>query len=138
MRGLTGDQLLRRPVRLRGIDLGRAVDLILDRGARRVVGFEVRCGDEEHRFLAWPAARLEDGHIDVRSPLVLLDRDELAFYTERGRTLSALRRDEQVLDVVLSPGGEVVELVVRGPDGPERASAALLGSPASAWSPRLP
>lgn len=138
MRGLRGEELLRRRVRLRGIELGHAVDLILDPELRRVVGFDVRCGDDAHRFLAWPAATYEGGGIEVPSSLVLLDEKELAFYTKRGRTLRALRRDEHLLDVVVDAKGEVVELVVAGEHGPERVSAALLGSPASAWSPRLP
>jgi hypothetical protein len=136
--GVTGDELLRRRVRLRGIDLGRAVDLILAPDGRRVVGFDVRCGDSEHRFLAWPAAILREGHIDVSSVLVMLDEEELAFYTARGTGLLALRRQGRVLDVVVGRGGEIVELVVQGEAGPERVSAALLGSRPSEWSARMP
>ena len=59
MRGLHGQDLLRRPVRLRGIQLGRAVDLILDAAGTRVVGFDVLCGDGTHRFLPLSAAEAQ-------------------------------------------------------------------------------
>lgn len=84
-------QVLNLPVCLRGIQLGRATDLILDRDRRRVLGIEVRCGDEARRFLPFAVARVEDGAIAISSTLVLLDRAELAFYTERGSTFTALR-----------------------------------------------
>ncbi len=106
VRGLTGEQLLRRPVRVRGIQLGRAVDMILDAGAHRVLGFDVLCGDGEHRFLPISAAEAQPGEITVRSSLTLLDRAELAFYRERGTTLSALRTEDPS-DVVLGDGGVV-------------------------------
>ena len=61
-------------------ELGRAVDLILDESARRVLGFDVLCGDGEHRFLPLAAAEAAPGQIAVRSALTLLDPDELAFY----------------------------------------------------------
>ena len=99
--GLTGEELLEQPVRLRGIQLGRAVDLILDADARRVLGFDVLCGDGTHRFLPYAAAEPQPGQIAVSSALMLLDTDELDFYRERGTTLSrwrAERRQELVLD----------------------------------------
>ena len=83
--------LLRLPVRLHGIELGRPVDLILDRDRRRALGLELLCGDAERRFLPLAAAKLRDDGIEIRSPLVMLERAELAFYTERGSTLAALR-----------------------------------------------
>ena len=52
MREITGDELLALPVRLHGIQLGRPVDLLLDRDAQRIVGLDVLCGDEVHRFLS--------------------------------------------------------------------------------------
>jgi hypothetical protein len=105
MRGLHGQDLLRRPVRLRGIQLGRAVDLILDAAGTRVVGFDVLCGDGAHRFLPLSAAEAQLDQIEVRSALSLLDTAELAFYRERGTTLAALRLEE-VDDGVLGAGGE--------------------------------
>jgi hypothetical protein len=91
MGGLTGDELLQRPVRLRGIQLGRAVDVILDATGRRVIGFDVLCGDGEHRFLPIAAADTHPDEIAVTSSLTLLGGDELSFYRERGTTLTALR-----------------------------------------------
>ena len=91
MEGLRGEELLHRPVRLRGISLGRAVDLILDEAGERVLGFDVLCGDGEHRFLPIAAAEPAPGHIAVRSALTLLDSEELAFYRQRGTSLTALR-----------------------------------------------
>jgi hypothetical protein len=112
MRGLHGQELLRRPVRLRGIELGRAVDLILDPTGQRVVGFEVLCGDGAHRFLPLSAAEPHADQIAVRSSLTLLDAGELAFYRERGTTLTALQVDE-LEDVVLGDDGRVAARLPR-------------------------
>ena len=51
MRGLKGEELLRLPVCFNGIELGRPVDVLLDRQASRAVGLEVVCGNDERRFL---------------------------------------------------------------------------------------
>ena len=88
------------PVRLHGIELGRAVELIVDLDVRRVLGFEVRCGDDAHRFLPLAAARVHDGEIATGSSLTLLD--ELAFYRARGHGLAALCGAR-----VANAGGEV-------------------------------
>ena len=106
MRGLTGDELLRLPVRVRGIQLGRPVDLILDAAGRRVLGFDVLCGDGEHRFLPIAATETQPDQIAVRSSLTLLDDAELAFYRERGTTLTELRAKDPA-DVVLDADGVV-------------------------------
>jgi hypothetical protein len=110
MRGLSGQQLLRRPVRLRGIELGRAFDLVLDPVGERVLGFDVLCGDGAHRFLPISAAEARPGEITIRSPLTLLDPAQLAFYREHGTTLTELRA-AAVEDVVLADDGVVAELV---------------------------
>ena len=107
--GFKGEVLLQQPVRLRGIQLGRAVDLILDADARRVLGFDVLCGDGTHRFLPYAAADPQRDQIVVRSSLLLLDEEELDFYRERGTTLSrwqAERREQLVLDAdgAVAPG----------------------------------
>jgi hypothetical protein len=109
MRGVRGQELLRRPVRVRGIELGRAFDLILDPSGERVIGFDVMCGDGRHRFLPFSAAEAGNAEISVRSSLTLLDPGELAFYRERGTTLTALR--EELDDVVLDRDGGVAERV---------------------------
>jgi PRC-barrel domain len=84
---VNGVELLNKRVLTGGIELGRVVDVILDESGERPVGFDVRCGDGTHRFLPFPTARLAAGHLEVDSPLVLLERAELEFYRERGRAL---------------------------------------------------
>src|SRR5205823_4825245 len=101
-------------------------------------------GDGADRFLPLAATRVHDGEIAIASPLTLLD--EIAFYRARGTKLGRLRGGVvagaagvlgQLRDVVFGAGGEIVELVVGGPDGelrvrpgadvraaPRRASAA--------------
>jgi hypothetical protein len=143
MRELSGDALLALAVRLHGVHLGRPVDLLLDRDGERVVGIDVLCGDEAHRFLPLPTAAVGDDAIAIHSPLVLMEEDELDFYRARTFRLSALRgravhRDGREVgklrDVVLRNGGELVAAILdsgrRLPfDGtlrfaPERRSAA--------------
>jgi hypothetical protein len=143
MKELSGDVLLGRAVRLHGVHLGRPVDLLLDREAERVVGMDVLCGDEVHRFLPLPTAAVGDDAIAIHSPLVLLEEDELDFYRARTFKLSSLRgravqrdgRDVGKLrDVVLHTDGRLVAAILengrRVPfDGtlrfaPERRSAA--------------
>jgi len=119
--------VLALPVRMHGIGLGRSVDLILDVDVRRVLGFEVRCGDDTHRFLPLAAARVHEDKIAIGSPLTLLD--ELAFYRARGHGLGALRgarvanaRGElgTLQDVVFDTAGAIHELVVAGAAGERR------------------
>ena len=98
MRGLQAEQLLRRPVVVRGIRLGRIADVIFDPGGTRVVGFDVLCGDELHRFLPFPAAVVSREALEIESALTLLDGDELEFYRRHGVSLAAAAelRDAQV------------------------------------------
>jgi hypothetical protein len=74
-------------VAMRGITVGRVVDVILDRETGKVVGFEVRCEDGRHRFLPQAAVRRGDKGIEIDSPLALLDTDQLDFYRRRGVTV---------------------------------------------------
>jgi sporulation protein YlmC with PRC-barrel domain len=120
---LAGD-MLARSVRMHGIELGRAVDVVLDLDAGRVLGLEVRCGDGAARFLPLAATRVHDGEIAIGSPLILLD--EIAFYRTRGRSLGALRGAEvnsaggalgELRDVAFGADGKILELVVAGRDG---------------------
>src|SRR5256714_10938337 len=122
-------EVLALPVRMHGISLGRSVGLIVDVDVRRVLGFEVRCGDDTHRFLPLAAARVRGGEIAVASPLTLLD--ELAFYRARGHGLGALRgarvanagREVGTFrDVVFEDDGAIRELVVATPTGERRVS----------------
>jgi sporulation protein YlmC with PRC-barrel domain len=119
MRGIAGADLLRLPVRQHGIELGRPVDLVLDRDARRVLGLELVCGDRANRFLALGAATVGEHEIAVDSALAVLD--DAAFYRKRGHALRDLRgasvtRDGtevgKLADVVVTPGGELPELVL--------------------------
>ena len=148
-RTLSAASLLGRPVRLRGIRLGRPSDVLLDRATMRVVGLEVKCGDDAQRFLPLAAARVHDDEIAVRSALLLLEGDDLAFYRRRGLLLSAMRgrgvtlagRPVGVLrDVLLDAEGAVTLLEVETRDGrdpvrirvPLDSTVAIADSPASA------
>jgi hypothetical protein len=84
--------LLELTVVMKGIQIGRVVDVILDRENGEVIGFEVRCEDGQHRFLPQAAASSEDSRLAIDSPFALLDADQLEFYRRRGTTL---RRSEE-------------------------------------------
>lgn len=120
---IRGNHLLALPVRLHGIQLGRPVDVLLDRAELRVLGLDVLCGDNVHRFLPLPTASIRDGAIVIRSPLVLLEEDELDFYRTRAFSLRSLRgrpieqRGREVGsldDVVIGSDGSLQQLVVSG------------------------
>jgi hypothetical protein len=121
MREFAGDELLARPVRLHGIDLGRPVDLLLERDGLRAVGFDVLCRDEVHRFLPLLTASIGDDGVDILSPLVLLEEDELDFYRSRAFALSSLRGRPvtqarrgagNLRDVVVAVDGSLVAVVL--------------------------
>ena len=148
-RALSAGSLLGRPVRLRGIRLGRPTDVLLDPASMRVVGLEVACGDDSRRFLPLAAASVHDDEIAVRSALLLLEGDDLSFYRRRGRLLSAMRgravtlagRQVGVLrDVLLDAEGAVTLLDVETRDGrdpvrirvPLDSTVAIADSPATA------
>jgi hypothetical protein len=127
MGSMVSADVLALPVRMHGIGLGRSVELIVDADVRRVLGFEVRCGDDTHRFLPLAAARVRRGEIAVASPLTLLD--ELPFYRARGHGLGALRGARVAIaggevgtlrDVVFEGEGAIRELVVATPAGERR------------------
>ncbi len=116
MQGVSALALLHLPVRSRGIQLGRPVDIVLDLGSRRAVGLDVRCGDGAHRFLPLPAAELLDDEVRVDSALTLLD----SFSGGRGTTFRRLlgatvERDgvkaDALADVVLGRDGSIREIV---------------------------
>ena len=141
MRGVSAERLLGLPVRVRGIELGRPVDLVLDREHTRVLGFEVLCGDDERRFLPLAVASVRESELEIRSSLGLLDEAELAFYTKRGSTFAALRGCGvvrartmlgELVDLTLAADGTISSLVVATPDGCEEldfgADVALVGA----------
>jgi hypothetical protein len=117
----SGDEVLALPVRLHGVELGRPVDLLLDREALRAVGLDVLCGDGEHRFLPLPTAAIGDHALAIHSPLVLLEEDELAFYRSRAFGLSSLRGRRvssggkeagRLRDLVFAPDGELRAVIL--------------------------
>ena len=106
---------LQLPVRLRGIQLGRPTDLVLDIDDWHAVGFVVRCGDESRRFLPYAACQPGAEEIAVASSLMLLE--DVAFYEKRGVSFRSLLDGEVVgggvlQDVTLGAGGIVEELEV--------------------------
>ena len=118
---LRSDELLALPVCLHRIQLGRPVDLLLDRTDLKVLGFDVLCGDDVHRFLPLPTAVVRGDEITIRSPLVLLEEDELAFYQARAFGLTSLRgtpvdragrHEGRLKDVAFLADGALTELVV--------------------------
>jgi uncharacterized protein YrrD len=119
----SAESLLRLPVRMNGIQLGYPVDVVIDPGVRRVLGLDVHCGDDAHRFLPLSAARVDADELAIGSTLTLLDTAELTFYRKRGTTLRTLRgvpvsRAGRVVgtlqDVIASADGAIFELVVDG------------------------
>jgi hypothetical protein len=121
MSPIRADELLALPVRLHGIQLGRPVDVLLDREGGRALGLDVQCGDDVHRFLPLPTASVADGELAIASPLVMLEEDELAFYRARTFSLAGLRgRPVEhgaapagvLLDVVIGSRGAIVEVIV--------------------------
>jgi hypothetical protein len=121
MRELSGDVILSLPLRLHGIELGRPADVLLDRESLRVVGLDVLCGDEVHRFLPLTTAAIEDHGLTIHSPLVLLEEDELGFYRARASSLKTLRGRPvtrkgrsagKLRDVVFARDGELLAMLL--------------------------
>jgi hypothetical protein len=81
------DDWLWQRVVMKGVPVGRVVDVILERENHGVIGFEIRCEDGRHRFLPRAAASSDGSVIEIDSPLALLDTDQLDFYRRRGVTL---------------------------------------------------
>jgi hypothetical protein len=84
---MNGVEVLNKRVVMRGVELGRVVDVILDEDGGHPVGFDVRCRDGEHRFLPLAAARVGEAEVQIDSPLTMLETEQLDFYRSRGRTL---------------------------------------------------
>jgi uncharacterized protein YrrD len=125
----SGARLLGLPVRLHGLQLGQPTDLLLDREGMRAVGIDVVCGDGAHRFLPLPTAVVEADAINITSPLVLLEADELAFYRSRSYALGALRgrpverqgtRLGILRDVVVAADGALDAVIVEANGATER------------------
>lgn len=125
--GASATTTLQLPVRLRGIQLGRPTDLVLDTDDWHTVGFIVRCGDESTRFLPYAACQPGVAEIAVASSLMLLE--DVGFYEKRGVSFRSLLDGEVVgggvlQDVTLGPGGIVEELEVERDGKRQRIPAA--------------
>jgi hypothetical protein len=123
--GLPGEQLLRFPVRLNGLDVGRAVDLIIDPAHGRALGIDVLCRDEVHRFLPLAAAEVDDKEIRLSSPFALVDDTGFDFYRDRTSSLRSLKgrhverrgRDlGELQDVLVSGEGKIEAFLVQSGD----------------------
>jgi len=90
MKGMSASALLRLPVRVHGVEIGHAVDAIVDPAQNRVLGFDILGRDESHRFLPLTAAEIAADEIAVGSALTLLSEDQLDFYRKRARWLREL------------------------------------------------
>ena len=114
MGSLSAAGSLHLPVNLRGIQLGRPIDLLLDLDGWNVLGFTVLCGDESRRFLPYAAAQVHDDEIAVGSALMLLE--DAGFYEKRGVSYRSLLGEPMsggiLRDLVLDPAGHVTELIV--------------------------
>ena len=84
---MLGEELLGRPVRWRGVRLGRVDDVILERRSGSPIGFEVGCPDGTKRFLALAACRTLNDEVAVDSPMTLLEAQTLAYYRDNGLSL---------------------------------------------------
>ncbi len=132
VRGLSAEQLLRFPVRFDGIEVGRAVDLILDPPQGRALGLDILCRDDVHRFLPLAAAEVDGEEIRLSSAFALVDDSGFEFYRGRTSSLRALKGSNvarsgvdlgALRDVVVSTEGEIEAFVVEGGDGPDRVPA---------------
>lgn len=115
MGSLHAAALLRLPVRLRGIELGRPTDLLVDVESWHVLGFVVRCRDESVRFLPWAASQPSEAEIAVGSALLLLE--DVLFYEKRSVSFRSLIGGELpaggvLRDLLIGVGGAVTELEV--------------------------
>ena len=90
---------------MRGIALGRAVDLLIDRERTRAIGFDVLCGDEAHRFLPFVVVTFRDDAIEIDSPFLLLDFAQVDFYRHQATTLREMNGDG--CELVVSKDGSI-------------------------------
>ncbi|HET8527654.1 MAG TPA: hypothetical protein VFL60_01995 [Gaiellaceae bacterium] len=114
MGSLSAAASLLLPVRLRGIQLGRPVDILLDLDAWHVLGFVVLCGDDSRRFLPYAACQVQPTEVAVASALMLLE--DAGFYEERGTSFRSLLggsvQGGTLRDLVIGPGGAVGRLEI--------------------------
>ena len=145
MGSLFASAALQLPVRLRGIQLGRPVDLLLETGSWHGLGYVVRCGDASQRFLPLAASQTVDGEIRVASALMLLE--DVGFYRARGTSFRSLLGGEvqrggrsagRLRDLVLTEGQRDRARARQGwHDGPRPCPRTGLGRRALARVGRL-
>jgi hypothetical protein len=99
------EELLTLPVRVRGIEVGRPVDLIVDPEGSRALGFDVLCGDDAHRFLPFAVAAVRADEIEIFTPLVLLDFGQVGFYREQAAWLR--ERSGELRELSVDPQGRL-------------------------------
>ena len=127
MGSLSAAALLRLPVRLHGIKLGRPTDLLVDVESWHALGFVVRCGDESVRFLPWAASQPSEAEIAIGSALLLLE--DVAFYEKRSSSFRSLLGEKLpaggvLCDLLIGVGGAVSELEVERDGERRRLTAA--------------
>jgi hypothetical protein len=98
MGGREASKLLGLPVRIRGIQLGHPVDVLIDSQADRMLGLELLCGDGARRFLPFAVAQIRRDEIEIASVLALIDESELGYYRRHSRRLSELALVEPWID----------------------------------------
>jgi hypothetical protein len=111
-----------------GIELGRPVDVLLEREASRAVVLEVVCDDDDRRFLPMAVTTLDGDSIANGTPLLLVGESGLGFDRKEARTLRALRgaRIDQrgvegaLRDIVLSQDWTIEAVVLASGDGTQR------------------
>jgi len=90
MRGRPATDVLALPLRLHGIELGRPTDALVEPESRRILGFEVTCGDFVQRFVPFSVVDIRADEIALGSALTLIDDRDLDFYRRRSRPLGEL------------------------------------------------
>jgi hypothetical protein len=123
---LPAEQLLRFPVRLGDMDVGRAVDVIFDPAQGRALGLDILCRDDVHRFLPLAAAEVDEHEIRLSSAFALVDDAGFEFYRGRTSSLRTLRGTQvarggeeigALRDVVVSTEGAIEAFVVESEGG---------------------
>ena len=97
---------------MRGIQLGRPVDLLLETDSWHVLGFVVRCGDAIQRFLPLAASQTTEEEIRVASALMLLE--DVGFYLSRSTSFRSLLGGE--VHRGGRPGGRLRDLLFTNGD----------------------
>jgi hypothetical protein len=97
---------------MRGIQLGRPVDLLLETDSWHALGFIVRCGDATQRFLPLAASQTTDEEIRVASALMLLE--DIGFYLSRSTSFRSLLGGE--VQRGGRPGGRLRDLLITNGD----------------------